>query len=136
MTRRRATLFGQAGFSLIETLVAFAIMGLSLGLVFQIFSTGLDAVDVSESHFRATLIGESKLAAVGVEEELTAGERSGEEEGGFDWVVSVVPFDVAREIESEASQVGALYEVTATITWSKGAEARQVVLKTLKLSEN
>ncbi len=68
----------QNGFSLLEVLVAFSILALSMGVLMQIFSGGLHNVEVSSHHIKAVAIAKSLLARVGSETPLLAGEQSGE----------------------------------------------------------
>ena len=56
----------QAGFSLLEVLVAFAILALSLGVLLQIFSRAMSTTAVSGSYSRAAAMAEARLAEVGV----------------------------------------------------------------------
>ena len=44
------------GFTLIEVLVALAVLALALGVLFQIFSTGLNSSRVAEAYAKATLL--------------------------------------------------------------------------------
>jgi general secretion pathway protein I len=73
------------GFSLLEVLVAFAIMALALGALMQVFSTGLRTVTLGDEYTRAVLLAESKLAAMGVEEPLQEGEQSGTFDEHYRW---------------------------------------------------
>lgn len=83
------------GFTLIEVLVALAVLGLSLGVIMQIFSAGLDRARKTEARAIAVQLAESKLAAVGVEEPLTEGMTSGEFDNRFRWRVLVQPYEPA-----------------------------------------
>lgn len=64
---------GQRGFSLLEVLVAFAILSIALGVLLQIFATGMRNVGLSEEYSQAALYAESILAAYGREAPLAEG---------------------------------------------------------------
>ena len=80
------------GFSLLEVLVAFAILAVSLGVLMQIFSLGLRNVAVEEGYTRAVLLAESKLAGLGIEEPLQPGETTGSFDDEYRWHVTVQPY--------------------------------------------
>ena len=122
------------GFTLIEVLVAFAILALSLTALMQVFGTGLRNTVVSEAYVRATLLAESKLAAVGVEQPLEPGERNGDfgtaggEDKGYRWRVVVTPFEADELVGIEP------YRVSVTVSWGPEHQTqRSVTLNTLRL---
>jgi general secretion pathway protein I len=120
------------GFSLLEILVAFVILALALGVLMRVFSGSLNNAAFSERYATAILVAESRLAALGVESPLVAGEAHGEAAGGYQW---------HSLIEQDASDVGVvdvdsrlgLYRVEVTVTWRQGMDrTRQVRLVGLR----
>lgn len=95
---------GQRGFSLLEVLVAFAILAITLGVIMRIFSMGLRNVTVGEDYTRAILLAQSKLAALGVEEPLQPGEQTGAFDEGYRWHVMVQPYDKNQEVVQQEQQ--------------------------------
>jgi len=79
------------GFSLLEILVAFAIMAVALTIVLRIFGSGVNAAVVSEEYTLAVQIAESLMARLGVETPLQSGEFSGTEGDKYDWLVRMEP---------------------------------------------
>lgn len=123
----------QAGFSLLEVLVAFAILALSLGVLLQIFSKALATTAVSETYSRAVALAESKLNAMGSELPLEEGVHSGDPEGGMDWTVYVESYPIEGWLgENPPLQP---YRVTAVVTWPGSARARRASLQTIRLGE-
>ncbi len=120
------------GFTLLEVLVAFAVLAVSLGVLFQIFSTGTRASRAAEAYTHATLLAESKLAAVGIEEPLDEGERTGEFDNGFDWRVAVRPYRPDGQ-EADGPRSLLAYEVGVTVSWNGGGGEKSVPLTTLRL---
>jgi len=118
------------GFSLLEILVAFTIMAISLGIVLKIFSSGVNTAVISEDYMIATQIAESVMARAGVEEALEVGETSGIEGDKYQWQVKITR-DETFEI-TEGSEIE-LLAVQVTVKWDENlANARSVELNTLK----
>lgn len=125
------------GFSLLEILVAFAIMAVALTMVLRIFGSGVNAAVVSEEYTLAVQIAESLMARMGVETPLQTGEYSGTEADKYDWWVSVTP--VAGPPPAKASRFQSqqpqsvqpslsLMAVRVRVSWG-GEEDRQRALE-------
>ena len=56
---------GAAGFTLLEVVVAFAIMALSMAVLLNLFATGVRATRLSADYSEAVTLAESKLAEYG-----------------------------------------------------------------------
>ena len=66
------------GFSLVETLAAFTILGLFVATAFQAFSIGMSANIRTGEYAKAQIIARSKLEALFVSEALVPGEHRGQ----------------------------------------------------------
>lgn len=114
----------EAGFTLIEVMVAFVLLALVLSTGFEIFSTGLRRAGDLEDHSRAIVLAQSKLASAGMEEALREGATQGDD-GHLHWTLDVRP--VPDEAVPGQPQPGAgtymLYRVEARVDWT-GADAR------------
>ena len=119
----------KAGFTLLEVLIAFAILALSLGAILQAFGTGLVAITRAESHATAALQARSLLAEVGSSRPLEPGESVGDFDDGTLWTVTIEPYQEGDE--SEALDFGVvLYQVEVAV----GDQERDLVtLKTLRV---
>jgi len=122
----------ERGFTLIEVIVAFAIVAMALSAVFQIFSTGLRGAVVTEAYNTATLLAESKLTAMGIEEPLAAGDQAGAFENGYRWQTTVRPYDDGGAMV--APELISAFEVTVTVSWDGLMRERMVSLSTLRLA--
>lgn len=122
----------QSGFSLLEVLVAFAILSISLGVLLQIFATGLRNAGVADDYTRATLYAESILAAIGRETPLTEGARSGPIDDQFSWRGTVDAY-TERMPDTEKTRIQA-YRVRVEVFWPSLLQTRSVVLETLRLA--
>ncbi|MBZ0104732.1 MAG: prepilin-type N-terminal cleavage/methylation domain-containing protein [Sulfuricella denitrificans] len=120
------------GFSLIEILVAFVILSLTLGVIMQIFSGGLRNVRRSDDYSRALFLAESRLAALGVEQPLHEGGMSGELDRRYHWQILVQPYREAVTTDETQLKVG-LYRVMVVVNWDDGRQARHLELTSLRL---
>ena len=130
----------QAGFSLLEVLVAFSILALSMGTLMQIFSGGLRNVGLSEDYARAVAIAEDQLVAIGIEFPLIAGDSRGELGEKFRWHMVAQPIEGNLLSEQEAQQAISpvsnfgLMGISVTVEWdSDTTNRRNLTLYTARL---
>jgi len=114
-----------------ETLVALVIFVACYLLIHQGLSLGWRGVQLAQSETMALQVAQGRLAAAGLDEALSDGQRSGETDG-YAWTM-----DVRREDRRAASTdlPLAAFWVTVTVSWRDRSErpARSVQLTTLKL---
>ena len=131
----------QNGFSLLEILIAFSILALSLGILLKIFSAGVNNALVAEDYTAAVQIAESLMAKTGVETPFQAGQASGLENEKYQWLIEVSPFAFnPGQGDTPATTVttAVLFKVKVVVSWSDDnadddANDRQIELTTLKL---
>jgi len=124
----------EQGFSLLEVLVAFSILAVTLGVLLNIFGGGIRLAGVSDDSARAASLAQSRLVQVGVAEELIEGETRGDFDDRFRWVVRVQPYAVLdEEIDAENLPVQ-LYLVNVRVEWNDGGRPRSLALTTLRLA--
>ena len=126
---------GEGGISLLEVLVAFVILALSVTVLFRIFTSGATNVVVSQQYVDAMQLAESKLSMTGVTTDLTPVIDSGETDNGYTWTLAVEPFSFYEEAEQEQYPVTA-YKVTVQVNWVELGHQRQVQLDSIKLQQN
>jgi len=128
----------QRGFSLLEILVAFSIMAIALGVLLNIFSSGLRNATVSEDYTAAVQIAEAMIAMPGVEGPLQSGQASGVVNDKYRWDLTVTPFVLTAEGIDTQAIPAQLFMVTASVSWGgqnrRGGGARQFELTKLKLA--
>lgn len=120
------------GMTLIEVLVAFVILSLAMGVIMQIFFGGMRNARLAESYSRAVFLAESRLAAVGIEQPLAAGESSGQLGADLRWRVTVTPYDDGGAAD-RLLMTQRLYQVLVTVDWSEEGRQRQIALNSLRV---
>ena len=113
-------------FTLLELLVALAIMALSLGMLYRASGSGARNVGDIERQQQAVALAESLLSlrdAVPEEGWNQAGASA-----GFDWRVASAPFATAIN----SPNVPPLHEISIVVSWRDGGRLRELVLHTLR----
>jgi general secretion pathway protein I len=105
------------GFTLVEVLVAFTILALTLVVLLQLFGGGLRAVSASERHLTATMLARSVLAGIGTETPILAGETTDDIGDGYRWAMRIAPAPTIASIK-EGNQLHVPYEVRVEISWN------------------
>ena len=123
----------QSGFSLLEVLVAFAILAMSIGILMQVFSNSMRGASVVRHYSNALIIAESQLALTVAATALAEGEESGTVDDFYDWVVAVTPYELPEE-GFEATSFDP-FVVTVAVSWGGDDRRRTVALNTLRLGQ-
>jgi general secretion pathway protein I len=123
----------QRGFSLLEILVAFSILSIMLGILLNIFSSGVRIAHVTGNYATAVQIAESLMAKVNFEIALQESRQQGIIDDLYQWQVTIEDYipDV-EEWEPESNPVQ-LYKVLVNVSWQTGQKERSFVLTSLRL---
>ncbi len=133
---RSARRCAQRGYSLLEIIVAFAVMGLALSLLLGTLSGGTRQVRWAADSGRAVLHAQSLLDQVGVGEVLVPGRRDGEFDGGrYQWVLDVAPYVDPERLPAQPADPYAprLLQLRLQVTWGEGGPRERLQLDTLRL---
>ncbi len=115
----------QHGFTLLEVVVAFALLAMALTLLLGVLSLASRQVRDSGDASRAVLHAQSLLAQVGVGEILVPGEQKGEfERGRYRWKLRIEPYDdpdATAGVPMSTAAAPGLVQLTLDVEWGKGA---------------
>jgi len=116
------------GFTLLEVLIAVAILGVAVSIVLQLFSANLRALSASSDYVAAAALAEAKMRWVLDDNALTEKSLSETTNDGYRIDVSVT--EVLKD-RTENLQL-ALMEVSLTIHWTSGSKEKSLTVKTMK----
>ena len=129
MTRRPPTkIRPQAGFTLLEVLVAFVIFVLSVGALYESFSGSLRRTLKAEVEERAWLSAQSLLAEIRVRPAPWPAEEEGKTSAGLDWKFSTAPYPTSNN----PSSLWQAYQVVIEVH-PHSKQAGTVVLRSIEL---
>ncbi|HFD12611.1 MAG TPA: type II secretion system protein [Crenotrichaceae bacterium] len=125
----------QTGFSLLEILVAFTIMAISVTVLLEIFGNNTQIAYHTGNYTQAVSLAESLLDAAGREEKLPDSNASGDFDNRFQWNISVTEFQPVEEDVDFDQMFYQLYNVVVTVSWGQGEQQRSVKLNSLRIAQ-
>jgi general secretion pathway protein I len=139
MTRARRSAMhrkAQRGYTLIEVVVAFALLAFAMTMLLGSLTNATKQVRVSNDFGRAALHAQTLLDQAGVGEALTVGQREGQfEDGRYRWNMQVMPFRDPAAPPGQGQVLGApqLLQLELTMQWGKGGPRETLRLQSLRL---
>ncbi|MDX2156895.1 MAG: prepilin-type N-terminal cleavage/methylation domain-containing protein [Hyphomicrobiaceae bacterium] len=122
-----------AGFTLVEALVALAILAGAIAVLQSMVGGGARALRAAREEGRALSIAQARLAAFGVEGEIQEGATQGTE-GDVQWRIEARPYPGVPDAGTPPRLPA--WWLTVQVTWAGDSQAapRQLTLTTLKLA--
>lgn len=114
------------GFTLIEVLVAFTILSVSVGALLVAFSGGVRNSVLTRDYTRAVIVAESRMAETGITHRLTQEEVIVGQDGDYSWQKIIKPVD------KEPYGPWQLYHVTVSVAWKTLNGDRTLELQSLR----
>ena len=119
------------GFSLLEVIVALAIMAMGFVTVLQLFSGSIRSVSLSEQYLKGTTLAHSKLGELEVNNySVTEYEGIFPDEKNYRWQLQVSPHTSPLNSKEDNIQ---LSEVTLNVLWEEAGKTRDIEFSTLKV---
>lgn len=119
----------QNGFTLLEVLVATAILGIAVAVVLQLFSANLRAISDSGDYVIAVTRAEMKMREILANDNLSENAYSETTNDGYRMDIAI-----AETLNDRTENLQArLLEIVLTIHWTKGTKERAYTLRTMKV---
>lgn len=128
----------QKGFTLLEILLAISILGVATAAIMQQFSAGMRIARTSQTYTTATIYAKHKLEELQVEEEMEEKEETGSFDNGYNFRVSIMPYEAyMEEGEEEDEELFdhlplEMFLLKSVVWWMEGEKEKSVTLSTLK----
>ncbi len=119
------------GFTLIEVVVATAILGIALTVIIELFAGGLRLARVSKEYTKAVNYANTKMEEVASQQTLEEGTTEGEFDETYRWrvtmnKVNLLPGDRPWEVKPPIE----LFRIKVDVLWKPGSKERSVVTET------
>ena len=128
LSNHETPVFCRAGFTLLEVLVATALLGIAVAVILQLFSSNLRALSVSEDFVHASIKAEAKMREVLDNDKPSETSFSETTDDGYR--MDVLIKDTLKE-RTENIDIK-LFQIDVTVRWIKGSKERSFTLRSLK----
>lgn len=122
MTRRSAA----RGMTLLELLVALAIMAISLGMIYRATGSSARSVGDMDNYQYAVQLAESLLSMR--DSVYESGWNDGGDSNGYRWQIQSAPYQTGIE----GPGIPMLFQVRISVAWNQGGKLRSFELDTLR----
>jgi len=121
------------GFTLIEVLVAMAILSVGIAVLIELFSGSLRLLRTSGEYTKAVNYARVKMEEMTVKPTVNEGIEEGEFDGAYRWQVDVKRVDILpARIEIDFKPPVELFLVKVHVLWKSGVKERSTVLETYR----
>lgn len=116
------------GFTLLEVMIALAILGIGFALAMELLATGVRSVKTSEEYTQAVLLAHQKMAEIADTTPLKGSAEQGESSRGLRWSseLQALPQDEALPAQ--------LYRVRVRVTWPGRRGEKSLDLYSLRMA--
>jgi general secretion pathway protein I len=129
-----------AGFSLLEVLVAFVILALVGTSLFRLFGASLNNAGAADDYSRAAVYAESRLTLAAADTQLRETTDQGtSDDGRYAWATKVEPYIAPGTTDDQARLAQllpmSLWRVSVTVSWpGEGGNQRSLSLTTVRMT--
>ena len=126
----------RGGFTLIEVVIALAILGVGLMAIIELFSGGLRLGRVSKEYTKAVNYARVKMEEVRLKPPTGEGTEEGEFDDLFRWEVDVKKVDLLPvEKGTDFKPPAELFLIKVNVIWKSGFKERSVGLQSYQIAK-
>jgi general secretion pathway protein I len=116
------------GFTLVEMIVALAILGIALATLFAAFAQGLERERLNRSQAKARWLAQTLLDGAHAGDRLSPGSTHGVTADGLSWTLTTAPYGTPEDRKAWAFAPARL---TVQVAWAQDGHTHQLALSTL-----
>jgi general secretion pathway protein I len=121
------------GFTLIEVVVALAILGVGLTVIIELFSGGLRLGRVTEEYVKAVNYARIKMEEISIKDWVEEGIEEGEFDKTYRWRVGVKKVDLLPgDKDTDFKPPVEFFQVKISVLWKSGSKDRVVSIESYK----
>ncbi len=121
------------GFTLIEVVVAMAILAVGLTVIIELFSGGLRSGRTSIEYTKAVNYARMKMEEIAVKPTMEEGSEEGEFDDTFRWQVETKRVDILPEKDkTDFKPPAELFQVKINILWKSGLKEKSTRIESYK----
>ncbi len=121
------------GFTLIEVVVATAILAISLTVIIELFAGGLRLARVSKEYTKAVNYANAKMEEITSQQTLEEGTAEGEFDETFHWRVTMDRVNLLpTEKPSDVKPPIQLFKIRVDVLWKPGSQERSASVETYR----
>lgn len=129
----------RGGFTLIEVLVALAILSVGLTVIIELFAGGLRLARVSEEYTKAVNYTRIKMEELALKPKMEEGSEEGKFDETFRWQVGVKKVNLLpMEKKPELKLPVEFFHIQVKVIWKSGSKERSTFVesyRTIKVEE-
>lgn len=123
----------QSGVVLLEVLIAFSIMAVSLTVLLQVASANVNRHKIIENKLSAASHASNLLAEIGISVPIEKSDLAGRIDDQYSWRVNIKDISSGeRHRDTQATSLS-LVAVELIVSWEEGAKKREYIVNTKKI---
>jgi general secretion pathway protein I len=121
------------GFTLIEVVVALAILGIALTAIIELFSGGLRLARTSVEYTKAMNFARMKMEEITSQQKIEEGTNEGKYDETYHWQARIKRIDILPiEKDTDFKPPVELFQVRVDILWKSGVKERSASVESYK----
>jgi general secretion pathway protein I len=123
----------RGGFTLIEVVVALAILGIGLTVIIELFSGGLRLGRASVEYTKAVNFARMKMEEIAIKPNIQEGTEEGEFDPTYRWQVEIKKTNLlSAQKGRDLNPPVELFQVKVNVLWKSGSKERSAMFETYR----